>query len=378
MAHASCNNLRLTAVQRGKKVAVLHKRLKGIAGQNNRMEAKMKRMNDTPVGILKELKKVRKAGPAEEICARLWEKSFKSLITSQHVNLLAMVNDSVKHIGVKPKGRRYSDQSKNLAGAMTVKYGSGCPRHMAVNLLGPSESTIRRWLPKLEYKGGYDDTFVIVKQAARMYTRLMQKLGLRRGSIAALLGEDETRIRQEACYDERTDTILGLCGPKGGGEEVGILRACRCSLTLLAHFSQADGADAGEHECILDGSVHIGVGGTEGYQKIYDAMKDNVVASMGRVMMYIPLNRDLPAIVVLLACTCNRFKAEPYVSEQWKMVAAICNKVLGPVVGRVIGHASDGDGRRRKLMMMKMAVSKQLRQQPEFQKSLFYPPNCAG
>ena len=60
------------------------------------------------------------------------------------------------------------------------------------------------------------------------------------------------------------------------------------------------------------------------------------------------------------------------------MVAAICNKVLGPVVGRVIGHASDGDGRRRKLMMRKMAVSKQLRQQPEFQKSLFYPPNCAG
>ena len=178
-------------------------------------------MKDTPVDILKELKKVRKAGQAEEICTRLWEKSFGNLITSERVNLLAMVNDSVKHIGVKPKGRRYSDQSKNFAGAMTVKYGSGCSRHMAANLLGPSETTIRRWLPKLEYKGGYDDTFVIVKQAARMYTRLMQKLGLRRGSIAALLGEDETRIRQEACYDERTDTILGLCGPKGGGEEVG-------------------------------------------------------------------------------------------------------------------------------------------------------------
>ena len=146
----------------------------------------------------------------------------------------------------------------------------------------------------------------------------------------------------------------------------------------LAHFSQADGADAGEHECMLDGSVHIGIGGTEGYQKIYDAMENNVVASMGRVMMYIPLNRDLPAIVVLLACTCNRFKAEPYVSEQWKMVAAICNKVLGPVVGRVIGHASDGDGRRRKLMIKKMAVMKELRQLPQFQKSLFCPQKCAG
>jgi hypothetical protein len=60
------------------------------------------------------------------------------------------------------------------------------------------------------------------------------------------------------------------------------------------------------------------------------------------------------------------------------MVAAICNKMLGPVVGRVIGHASDGDGRRRKLMIKKMAVMKELRQLPQFQKSLFCPQKCAG
>jgi hypothetical protein len=39
------------------------------------------------------------------------------------------------------------------------------------------------------------------------------------------------------------------------------------------------------------------------------------------------------------------------VSPQWVEVSKICNEVLGDVVGRVIGHASDGDSRRHHLMV---------------------------
>ena len=107
-------------------------------------------------------------------------------------------------------------------------------------------------------------------------------------------------------------------------------------------------------------------------------MTQNQVATMGRCMMFIPLHRKLPAAVVFLAPTCNKFTAEGYVDPQWKAVREICNRVLGPVVGRIIGHASDGDARRRKLMLKYMVVMKELGDLSTELGGRFGPAGCAG
>ena len=119
-------------------------------------------------------------------------------------------------------------------------------------------------------------------------------------------------------------------------------------------FCGKRGCAKGEHECTLDGHCHIGAGGAEGYKRIVDAMTNGMIGEYGRCIMLCPLHRDLPALVVLVAPTCNRFTADGYVSPQWKAVSKICNDVLGSVLGTVIGHASDGDPRRRNLQQNEM------------------------
>ena len=132
------------------------------------------------------------------------------------------------------------------------------------------------------------------------------------------------------------------------------------------------------HRCHLDGAYHIGIGGPEGYKRILDHYTNNEFGSYGRAMVFCPLHRSLPYVVVFLAVTCNRFTATGYVEPQWKAVSAICDDVLGGVVGPVVGHASDGDGRRRHLMKESGMVKKELRSQPQKQQGCFYPAKCAG
>ena len=63
-----------------------------------------------------------------------------------------------------------------------------------------------------------------------------------------------------------------------------------------------------------------------------------------------PLHRKLPRVVLLLQATCNRFTHNE-VLHQWLVLDALCESILDLVLGPGIGHACDGDSRRRKLML---------------------------
>jgi hypothetical protein len=54
-------------------------------------------------------------------------------------------------------------------------------------------------------------------------------------------------------------------------------------------------------------------------------------------------NADLQAV-------CNKFNAE-FVRAQWTQAAVLWGIHLLPALGPLIGHASDGDARRRKLQL---------------------------
>ena len=74
-----------------------------------------------------------------------------------------------------------------------------------------------------------------------------------------------------------------------------------------------------------------------------------------RAIMVNPLMRGLPKLAIMLQVTCNAFKAE-HVRHQWRRIAALWNRSggLASILGPLVGHASDGDARREKLMLQDM------------------------
>ena len=326
VADPKCNNQYLTTFEREQKMATIASSLEAAHRRGDCLENEVAALKSTPVDVVKELMTHHAKDSIEvAVCAKLLVAQKKNLITPEHKNLLSIMKDQCKNMTRKPGGFRHGDASKSMSGVLSITYGQNCPKWLAKNVWGPSSRTIRRHLPQAKFKGGYEDTVQIVTQAKSMYQRLMSEHNLKPGSVACYLAEDETSIQAEASCNQGADAIVGFCG-------------------------KIENDDGKAHECTLDGHCYIGCGGQEAYERILEAMTTSMVGNNGRCIMFVPLHRKLPAMVVLLATTCNRFSAEGYVGPQWTAVSKICNEVLGDVVGHVIGHASDGDGRRRHLM----------------------------
>jgi hypothetical protein len=86
------------------------------------------------------------------------------------------------------------------------------------------------------------------------------------------------------------------------------------------------------------------------YKAICDAFEQNQRATCGRLMIINPLHKGLPKLVVLFQATCNRFDAV-FVREQWQQVSQLWQPDMAAALGPLLGHASDGDARRRALQL---------------------------
>lgn len=71
---------------------------------------------------------------------------------------------------------------------------------------------------------------------------------------------------------------------------------------------------------------------------------------MCRVLIANPLAKGMPRLVYAIMSTCNRFD-HTQVEEQWEVIRRFHKKHLQGLVGPLCEHASDGDARRRKLML---------------------------
>ena len=63
-----------------------------------------------------------------------------------------------------------------------------------------------------------------------------------------------------------------------------------------------------------------------------------------------PLHDRLPCLVLVVCTTCNCFNSE-WVRKQWDALDALWASDCKGKVGPIVGHASDGDSRRRQLML---------------------------
>ena len=231
---------------------------------------------------------------------------------------LKFLKDITANMKKKVSGRRYGALSKQIYDALRIIGGPRSTRLIAQNLCGPSETTQRRSRSKHRYKysprtPGEAD----FKKLRDIYQQIMQSKQIS-GPVLVETAEDEAVIISQVVWDSTSDECWGWCGEAGP-----------------------------EHKCD-PAFVHVIGGDPDSYIHLKEAFKNNKLAGLARVIMFNPLHKSLPPLVVLLQATCNTFTHE-MVREQWQHIIQLYNQYLLPVLGPLVGHASDGDSRRRKL-----------------------------
>lgn len=146
------------------------------------------------------------------------------------------------------------------------------------------------------------------------------------GPFPVLAAEDETGIIGQISYNQKTDELLGFCGVIGT-----------------------------EHKCLDYFTVSVG-DGEEGYKSVANAFQRYKIGTYGRAILLNPLHPKLPRIAVLTMPTCNKFD-HTFVYLQWQDVERLYEQELRPIMGPLIGHSSDGDSRRRKIMLQLATVT---------------------
>ncbi|KAL2643716.1 hypothetical protein R1flu_011303 [Riccia fluitans] len=139
------------------------------------------------------------------------------------------------------------------------------------------------------------------------------------GDVAVILAKDETWVKPTVRWEARRGTLIGFCGDKDN------------------------------HVCKMGLEVEVGFG-ESGYSKIVESFEQKIQGSYARVVIVNPLHEKLPRLIVYASITCNSFTVS-WVRDHWKGLKQRWDKCCRQVVGPVLGHASDGDARRRKLML---------------------------
>ena len=189
---------------------------------------------------------------------------------------------------------------------------------LADNLGGPNSETIKLWTKKNSFEydfSNFEKTFEFI---ASLYKSCKIRIQESR-KVPYLKAEDETAIEARPTYDEKLDCVWGYCGP-------------------LDH-----------RECEENFVIFVG-NEEDAYERLVEAMNTSKLANYARVIMINPLHERLPRIVLHLQANCNCFTHNTVI-HQWLKYDAICNEILDPILGPDIGKSSDGDGRRRKLML---------------------------
>jgi hypothetical protein len=103
------------------------------------------------------------------------------------------------------------------------------------------------------------------------------------------------------------------------------------------------------HTCAVGLQIKVGDEET-GFNNITEAFDNYVVGHQARCIIVNPLVDKFPRLCILATSTCNKFDAS-WVRQQWDALRSMWDVYCLESVGPLLGHASDGDSRRRKLMI---------------------------
>ena len=272
-------------------------------------------------------------GSIKSICHNLDKAAAAGKLDDQEV-LKDVLETTAKNFHVKGKtGNRYKATLKTFYEIIMLWGGPRLANFIAANLYGPEVHSIYRWRKKSSYHlddGLSAHNFRIFQT---IYISSMDAAGLKHGSLITETAEDETATIKRFSYDELDDVILNSCG-------------------LICE----------NHTCSSN-VVVLPVGdGENGYENIMNAFKDYTIGSYGRAIILNTFHPNIPNIPLLIMPTCNRFVSE-FVRENHDLICTLYEEFLEPVIGPLIGSASDGDSRRRKLFL-ENSISNGNRYQP--------------
>ncbi len=204
-------------------------------------------------------------------------------------NTLKFLKDITANMTRCTHGKKYNTVTKSLYEALRIIGGPRAARLISQNLLGPSERSQTRTRSKHRFN---HKPSAPNDDTFRYIADIYKDIKKKKnicGDILVQTAEDETVIIGRVQWDIVNDECWGWCGQDGG---------------------------------------------------------------FARVIMLNPLHKDLPPMVVLLQACCNTFTHE-IVERQWEQIITLYNRHILPVLGPLVGHASDGDARRRKLHLLK-------------------------
>ena len=258
-------------------------------------------------------------GDVSAITRTLHEAYERGLLRGK-TNILTFIKTIVSNMRKKPKGKRYDKFTKTMFQVIKIWGGWRMAKFFAMNMGGPSEGTIKRITRQYNTPAEQGFQASTISRTLETYKHLMETNQIE--SVLVEQAEDETVIVKLLQYIQATDTVVGSCG-----------------ITSL------------NHRCVSDHFLVIGSEETA-YEDLKQFFANSVIASMARVIMLNPLHPNLPATVVFLAPTCNKFTTLDVI-DQWKIVQNIYNRHFLPLFKTPLtGKASDGDSRRRRAQLL--------------------------
>ena len=306
----------MTSDELNQRIVKLQNKVDSLRQENWYLKCNLKKQTDVKMKL--KLTVAAKRGSLNEIGYRFQEASAQGLL-KEKVTLLDIVSTVSQNLNRKSTGKRYDTSTADFYEVLLSLGGPRLCTFVAMNIEGPHVNTVQEWRrQKISpmYRGLNEEN---IKVVAKIYEKIKVKKNIKT-SIPFILAEDETVIEGRGEYDAKTDKIWGFCGPKSE-----------------------------DHKCEDFYTLVVG-NNNNAYERLQHFYQTSVVGNYARVIMVVPLHREFPALVVYLQATCNRF-THNNVLHQWLRLEELCKRLLEPVLGPSLGHASDGDSRRRKLML---------------------------
>ena len=259
-------------------------------------------------------------------------KAFDEGKLKEKQGLVDILSTISRNLRKKKEGKRYSSSTKDFYEVLLTMGGPRLCDFVAQNLDGPHIHSTMVWRKEgtiVFVLGGHMES---IKAIADLYKKAKENMDIKT-DVPYIKAEDETAIIPRPEYRAESDEVWGFCGKKGDG-----------------------------HICEENFVVSVG-DDDHAYERLVEAFATCQVATHSRIIMINPLHRCLPRVVLLLQANCNRFTHNE-VLHQWLTLDTLCESILDPVLGPGIGHACDGDTRRRKLMLNQAMSGNQHRYRP--------------
>lgn len=282
------------------------------------LSSELARVKTRAKSLKDEIKEFSKRGDIKAISYNI-AKAYDEGKLKDKTGLIDILGTISNNLRRKKKGKRYSNSTKDFYEVLLTMGGPRLCDFVSKNLDGPHVHSAIVWRKEntITYVlGGHKENIMAI---AALYKNAKESMGIK-SDVPYEMAEDETAIVPRPEYKADTDEVVGFCGLKGAG-----------------------------HICVENCVVKVG-DDDRAYKRLVEAFQNYQVATHARVIMINPLHRYLPRVVLFLQPNCNRFTHNE-VLHQWLVLGDLCKAILEPALGPGIGHASDGDSRRRKLML---------------------------